>query len=523
MYCDNKLEDAFPMIPYQLNEIGDIEMPYRYLPDNICALAYEAQTINRSPVMINVAVILSTLSAIHGSKVDVDGIYGVRIPLNLYILVISGTGEGKSSAVSTLMAGVSESDEEIKKRKTDKLNVYRADSAIWKSHYYKLIDALKKTQNETTQNIIHGFLVEHEKLKPSEPNLTGVLLTDASITGLRNALQNKDSATLLVNPDAGVFIKDMLLKHANEFCKAWSGEGMHIEKYRNSLHVEDPRISMLLMAQPAVTEGILDQDHSFRTSGLAARFLIMQPESMVGRKHLIMGANERTKEHLADWNRMVRKELQKNSLAHNGDLSSERRMIRICPQGKQFLASSATQLDQILGMNNLPYSGIKDLSCRVIEQTCRLAALFELHLEPNADEVSFFNVEKAFYFMKSYITLTAKLASPDRPRVSTVEKANMILYFLSRSRNLMPFYFPNSPYPTNGMFMDTFQKSSPVRGKKKYEEALQFLVNNRRINIIDYHVSNFNHRVKKVILLLDASPAFIEEFNGNCMNHLLTI
>jgi hypothetical protein len=68
--------------------------------------------------------------------------------------------------------------------------------------------------------------------------------------------------------------------------QAYSGSSIRIDRQnteRPAVYVRRPRLSICLAVQPSIVEGMLEND-AMRSQGLLARFLIAQPESLVGRR-----------------------------------------------------------------------------------------------------------------------------------------------------------------------------------------------------------------------------------------------
>lgn len=498
-----------PPSPTLLPGVPDSSLSDSVIPHEMKVLAYAFQQKNGAPISTNLVTILITLAVAFGGDIMVESPHNGTLPLNLFALIGSGTGEGKSRVLHTVMEPVRAHESNIQIMNKLYQDKFYVEQKKWRAKDRSLNRALEKAVDENIESKVSRIedkLLEHKQEEPNRPTPLKKIITDVSLRGLRDALMAGDGESLaLANSDSSRFIRDMLLKNAPEFCSAWSGEPLHIVKGGIEIHADNPRLSMLIMAQPAMIEEFFEQDHVFRSSGLGARFLTFFPDSLVGQRLRIPEEpSELYQKALENWHDKITAQLENSRLRRVSLGSSTPEIIRLTPEGKKFLRDNGARLDAILGNQNSELADVSDVAFRIIEQSCKIAALFELSVDSSSREIKPHNVELAFNLMIDHINSYKKICSPDNPKKTDINKANKIHNFLISGKYNEWFALPNQPYNVYGIRMEIYQRCGPIRNKKEYVEPLRLLESRGIIMILECPVVIYNRQVlRKVIILKD--------------------
>lgn len=467
--------------------VPDESIPEEMIPPKMRELIYAFQKNTSAPIPTIFTCVLATLAVVHGGKIDVESWKGGRFPLNFFALIASGTGEGKTSAINAVMRPVLNYDTTIREQQAINKNEFQAKYKRWSRELKAIEKDLDEAINSSIASVddVEENYRKHLSEKPTESNSSNKIISDVSLSGLRDSLDKADGDSLLIlNSDSARVFKETLLKYGPEFCSAWSAESFRIVKNRVNISVDNPRLSMLLMVQPSMIDGYFDDDHEFRTSGLAARFITYFPDSIVGQKWRINGATSEYHQSIIDnWYASINKQLNSSRLRHISCGNYEQELLTLSEESVRFLESAFMRIDKYLSIDNNDFSSIKDIAHRILEQSCRIAALYELFDDPDSREIKPHHMEMTFKLMLAHAHSFKRACNPERPKASIIKNANKILFFL---RNAIK-YHQRATHPSGYMVViipfETYQRVGPVRNKSEYDEAFRLLEMNNIIEI----------------------------------------
>ncbi len=508
MQQENQNYLQFPII--HNSALHDAAIPSQYIPHDLRIQLEVFQQKTKAPMATNFAAWFVAMATTFNRLYVVEGHHGKTIPLNVFVLVASETGEGKTSAVNLIFRPVREFENGLEERRQQSKTYTQQEKEIAKA---KIAELRRKLAKSIADNEEEDILELSNRIAETQSSLQStdwqykMIFSDATFSGLKRALTKNLAASCLMNTDASDFIAKHLEKYSATFCSSWSGEPISIEQGRDLLESTDPRLSLLLMTQPAFADGLIDDDRKFRLSGLAARFLIFQPQSILGQKYLLQQEHPNSDLFLQRWNDMIISQSERAYLAQVSGVNSPT-VLRLSDDAKIFLREKEEEIDhQVTDWGS--YREVKDVAVRIIEQTCKLSACYELFRNQNAASISLEMVEMAYYFMRYYCNYFSFMASRNVPDSSAYKRANKILEFFKHSKNvtMANFQYPNGIYQHHCIPIDIFQKTSPIRGKAKYEPALQLLLENNSISISDMPFYNGIRWIpKKVIVINGVDP-----------------
>ncbi|MBU2738596.1 DUF3987 domain-containing protein [Acidithiobacillus concretivorus] len=389
-------------------------------------------------------------------------------------------------------------------------NNYDARHIRWEKKLKVLENKMREAIKSDSPDVgsIEGIIASHLSEKPTRSNSTKKIISDVTLTGLRDALVEADGDSLLMlNSDSARVFRETLLKFGPEFCSAWSGESFRIVKNRVSISSPNPRLSMLLMVQPSMVEGYFDDDHEFRTSGLAARFITYFPDPLIGQKSSIpRNTSDYYLITIDGWYKSIRNLLNSNRLRQISCGNSEKELMKLSEESVRFLKSEFDKIDRLLAIDSNEFSGIDDVAHRMLEQSCKIAALYELFDDPESREIKPHHIEMAYNMVLAHARSFKRICNPDKPKKSDIIKSNKILQFLCSGKYNEQVFLPNQPFHVYGTRLEVYQRCGPIRKKSEYEEPLRMLEVDGIIAIIECPVFILNrHGLRKFIVVKDQS------------------
>lgn len=476
----------------------------QHLPNSVYQLVREVQWRTKAPFETVLTAILTATATAYGGFLVIESDDGRRMPLSLNCLVLSPTGESKSSVTAEVLKPLFEFDRITGKKRGEEKEKHRARLAIWRSRdaalKKKMATLLQRGADNSDILHVEAAIYDHSLRQPKLCITPRFVVTDTSLPGLQKELSGNHKSIMLANPDAADFLHNVLSKHPNQFCSAWSGEPLVIVKHNREINCQSPSVSILAMAQPELAGGVLDEDHPFRTSGLAARFLVFMPETLVGKKALL--SDPGSTGSIERWGQAITTALKNNLDRATVDDGSNRKCIYMSKEGSEFLKSRAADIDQDIGYGG-SLSVAQDFSMRIVEQANRLAAIFELLNNPDAREISLFNAELAYDFLiDHYNNSVLKLMDPARPKMSTVSKAEKIKAYLVK--RAVPYNIGHQQVV--GVPMSLFQRNGPIRRKANVSEALALLEAQGTIIISELTFPEYGRAVRRKFICLNRPP-----------------
>lgn len=190
---------------------------------------------------------------------------------------------------------------------------------------------------------------------------------DVTTEKLVSILAENDGKAAIFSTEGGIFdmLKGIYTKYVNidVFLKGYSGDAIRVERIgRKSENILNPTLSLMLMAQPSVLAGIM-QNETFKGRGLTARFLYCMPKSYVGKRKYRSGVIEpevyRNYEHLIQ-----------NLLADEPENAPE--VITLSDEADKLLEQFAEELEPKL---KTEYSDIADWAGKLVGNIARISGL----------------------------------------------------------------------------------------------------------------------------------------------------
>lgn len=198
---------------------------------------------------------------------------------NLYVLIIAEPGERKSPLLKILSAPLYEYEKNINKERKIKIREDEIKLKVMQkklSEYEENCDFDKATK---VQVKIDSFL-------ESKTRLLRLTTDDFTIEALTSLMAENDGKMSVISSEGGMFT-NITGRYSNKssfetLLKAYTGDTIRVDrKGRDSELIESALLTILLMAQESVLEGIMSNG-DLRGQGFLGRFLYCKPISPMG-------------------------------------------------------------------------------------------------------------------------------------------------------------------------------------------------------------------------------------------------
>lgn len=262
-------------------------------------------------------------------------------PLNLYALTIARPSERKSPVQRIVTKPIKDFENEENLRRKPQIDAWKAKKRILegkiKQTEKKAIDGKKGVSEDQILRLqAQLFALEQNEEKPLK-----LYADDVTPEALISLLARYNGKMAVVSSEGGIF--DIAAGRYSDkanldvFTKAYSGDPIRVNRInRPEETVQDPALTLMLMAQPSVLEDIMG-NADFSGQGFLARFLYSLPASPVGRRRYETAPIP--PEVLEAYSGLLR------SLLELKDNNGEARIITLSPEAHQKAKAFAEALE----------------------------------------------------------------------------------------------------------------------------------------------------------------------------------
>lgn len=272
-----------PPIPF-----GDFEtedFPVDALPKDIADYVSQLAESTQTPVDMAGTAALSVISTCIQGKYEIRGKSDWIEPLNTYAEVILPPSERKSAVLNGMTRAVNKYETGYNRQHSAEVEANKMLKRILERKQKALEDAAAKGKNGTDelQQMAQQIANFHE-IKPLR-----LYVDDITTEKLVSVLSDNGGHASLISSEGGIFdtLAGIYTRNVNidVVLKAYSGDSIRVDRIgRDSECINNPALTILLMAQPSVVSDVLSNS-TFRGRGLTARFLYCIPRSSVGNRN----------------------------------------------------------------------------------------------------------------------------------------------------------------------------------------------------------------------------------------------
>ncbi|MBO5555679.1 MAG: DUF3987 domain-containing protein [Oscillospiraceae bacterium] len=203
-------------------------------------------------------------------------------PINLYLLVIADPSERKSPCIKQMIYPI----QAFEQKWNDEHALEIESSKKMKRAYIRRVESLEKkvAEGKAKEEELKEAVKLEQSFHPKEK--LRLFLDDVTPEKLTSTMAANDGVCSIMSAEGGIFetFAGRYSGSANfdVALKAFSGDPIRVDRMnRDSETIENPALTLLLMAQPSVLSGIMG-NRDFRGKGLTARILYSVPKSLVG-------------------------------------------------------------------------------------------------------------------------------------------------------------------------------------------------------------------------------------------------
>ena len=209
-----------------------------------------------------------------------------RETLSLYVMSIARSSERKTPVLQLVTKPLYQYQKEENKRRRPDIERYRARRDLLQKSIQVMKDkAVKKGVCEETLREIEEKQAELNNLKAVHP--LRLIADDVTPEKLASLMADNDEKISIVSSEGGI-VDIMMGRYSSGlnvdiFLKPFTGEPVQVDRQgRDSISLDNPALSILLMVQPVILEGLAG-NRELNNRGLVARVLYSCPASMIGK------------------------------------------------------------------------------------------------------------------------------------------------------------------------------------------------------------------------------------------------
>lgn len=351
-------ENPLPFDEYALPAFPLDTLP-KVIGDYVVALSESTQT----PADMAATAAIAVMSVCMQGKFKVRAKADWLEPVNTFVLNVMNPSERKSAVENAMIRPLNVFEAERNARNAGAIESSKMQKRILERRQKALEDqAAKGKANTDDVTRIAEEIAGYKELKPMK-----LYVDDITTEKLTSVLADNDGRAAILSTEGGIFdtLAGTYSKTVNidVMLKGYSGDSIRVDRIgRNSESIMNPALTVLLMVQPSVLSGLM-QNGTFRGRGLTARFLYCIPASFVGkRKYRSKAVPD---EVYREYEKCIINMLE-------DELEGEAEIITLSKEADCMIESFAEKLEPELNKN---YADIVDWAGKLVGNIQRIAAL----------------------------------------------------------------------------------------------------------------------------------------------------
>ncbi|MDR5885004.1 YfjI family protein [Vreelandella janggokensis] len=394
----------------------------KYLLDRFVEEVSQNQQVHRDMVQLTALAAIST--AVQGLVVA-KWPDGRSSSASLYTLIIAGSGEGKTPTYSEVFKGVLDFQKRERTVYENANKNYLAEHEVWVKKKEVILKKIARmtSKGEGTVELEEQFK-KHLADEPVVKKEPIVLYENSTAEALIDGMLKSAKFATLVSSEGGSILKSSAFKNDSLMNGLWSNETVSIHrKTAGSGYLSGGRLTTCIMVQPDVFGSYLkNAGRAAKGSGMWARFLITEPERMVGKRSF--SARKKSITYSVNFtNRIVELlELTKKRLENEeGEFSvslshgAQVRFMQVC---------NGIESDTAPGCL---FHGFEDHAAKLPDNILRVACLMSVFINDPESEISEEVLEKSIDIVMYYsYQFRNKFYSPSESDIDDQEMMDWI-------------------------------------------------------------------------------------------------
>jgi len=270
--------------PIPFDDIRLPPFPVDALPEVIGNYVRALSESTQTPVDMAASAVFPILSVCLQGKYKIRGKQDWYEPLNCYSLVIMEPSERKSAVANAMVSPLNCYEAEYNRQYSASIESSRMQKRILERKQKALEEKAAKGKAERGE--LEEIALEIAEFKEKKP--LRLYVDDITTEKLTSVLSENDGKAAILSTEGGIFdtLAGLYSKTVNidVMLKGFSGDPIRVDRIgRSSENILNPSLSILLMIQPMVLSGMM-QNKTFRGRGLTARFLYSMPATALGKR-----------------------------------------------------------------------------------------------------------------------------------------------------------------------------------------------------------------------------------------------
>lgn len=270
-------------IPIPFDEYDLPPFPVDTLPKAVGGYVSALSESTQTPVDMAATSAIAVLSVCMQGKFKIRAKPDWTEPVNTFVLDVMDPSERKSAVQNAMIRPLNLYESEQNTRNAGAIESSKMQKRILERRQKALEDQAAKGKADADEVArIAEEIAGYKEMKPLK-----LYVDDITTEKLTSVLAANDGRAALLSTEGGIFdtLSGAYSKTVNidVMLKGYSGDSIRVDRIgRNSESIMNPALTVLLMVQPSVLSGLM-QNGTFRGRGLTARFLYCIPTSFVGR------------------------------------------------------------------------------------------------------------------------------------------------------------------------------------------------------------------------------------------------
>ena len=268
--------------PIPFDEYNLPSFPVETLPKAIADYAAALAESTQTPVDMAATSAIAVLSVCMQGKFKIRAKADWIEPVNTFVLDVMNPSERKSAVENAMVRPLNLFESERNTQNAAAIESSKMQKRILERRQKALEDQAAKGKADAEEvRRIAEEIAGYKEMKPMK-----LYVDDITTEKLTSVLASNDGRAAILSTEGGIFdtLAGAYSKTVNidVMLKGYSGDSIRVDRIgRNSESIMNPALTVLLMVQPSVLSGLM-QNGTFRGRGLTARFLYCIPSSSVG-------------------------------------------------------------------------------------------------------------------------------------------------------------------------------------------------------------------------------------------------
>jgi hypothetical protein len=266
--------DEYHLPPFPLDALP------KAVGDYVAALSESTQT----PVDMAATAAIAILSVCMQGKFKIRAKPDWIEPVNIFVLNVMNPSERKSAVENAMIRPLNVYESERNVQNAAAIEASKMQKRILERRQKVLEDQASKGKADAQAvRRMAEEIAGYKEMKPMK-----LYVDDITTEKLTSVLADNNGRAAILSTEGGIFdtLAGAYSKTVNidVMLKGYSGDSIRVDRIgRNSESIMNPALTVLLMVQPSVLSGLM-QNGVFRGRGLTARFLYCIPASFVGKR-----------------------------------------------------------------------------------------------------------------------------------------------------------------------------------------------------------------------------------------------